>query len=281
MAYLKYKDKSGVWQYVPCLKYKNESDVFQITRSIKYKDANGIWQKAHCYDPKSSNNDDYPTISTLTVGSSVYLNENGTAVEYLLVQNGLPDETLYDSSCDGMWLLRKDCCDKTTWDSTDNDYENSDIHAYLNGTFLGSFDTDVQKIIKQVKVPYRKGSGRSNTVTGGADGLLTKVFLPSLRELNVYTVSQDGSVLDYFINASNTVNAFDDLRVANYQGSAVKWWVRTPYCETNTYTEKTCVYISEGGTSGVNNCYLTNHFRPIVILPHTAKLDPNTNIIIG
>ena len=45
----------------------------------------------------------------IAVGSTVKLMEGGTAVEYLVVNQGIPENSnLYDASCDGTWLLRKD-----------------------------------------------------------------------------------------------------------------------------------------------------------------------------
>ena len=46
-------------------------------------------------------------ISTLAVGSSVYLNVGGVRKEFLVVHQGKPS-SLYDSSCNGTWLLMKD-----------------------------------------------------------------------------------------------------------------------------------------------------------------------------
>ena len=44
----------------------------------------------------------------IAVGSTVKLMEGGTAVEYLVVNQGIPsNSSLYDASCDGTWLLRK------------------------------------------------------------------------------------------------------------------------------------------------------------------------------
>ena len=47
--------------------------------------------------------------SDIAVGSSVYLLENGSPVEWIVVNQGIPSSSsLYDSSCDGTWLMRKD-----------------------------------------------------------------------------------------------------------------------------------------------------------------------------
>lgn len=52
------------------------------------------------------------------------LNEKGTPVDYLVVNQGIPEDSpLYDASCEGTWLLRKDISEigygipekSTTW----------------------------------------------------------------------------------------------------------------------------------------------------------------------
>lgn len=46
--------------------------------------------------------------SDLAVGDIVKLTESGTPVEYIVVNQGIPENSgLYDSSCNGTWLLRK------------------------------------------------------------------------------------------------------------------------------------------------------------------------------
>ena len=40
---------------------------------------------------------------------------------------------LYDASCDGTWLLMKDCYEAKRWHSSNvNDYANSEINSYLD-----------------------------------------------------------------------------------------------------------------------------------------------------
>ena len=93
--------------------------------------------------------------STLPVGSTVKLMENGAAVEYLVVNQGIPENSsLYDASCDGTWLLRKALLENRVWDSSDvNDYEKSTINTWLNGDFLNSLGAIERTAIKQVKIP--------------------------------------------------------------------------------------------------------------------------------
>lgn len=42
-----------------------------------------------------------------TVGESVFLIENNSPVEYIVVHQGNPDVNIYDTSCDGTFVLRK------------------------------------------------------------------------------------------------------------------------------------------------------------------------------
>lgn len=217
--------------------------------------------------------------SDLTVGSSVYLNENGSPVEYLVVNQGIPsNSSLYDSSCDGTWLLRKDIYEKRVWDSTNHDYANSDIHAYLNGGFLGVYDAVLQGTIKQVKIPYRAGTGSSTTITSGANGLSAKIFLLSSTEVcftNANMPSNEGAVLDYCIGFSTTTA--DSRRIAYLDGATTGWWLRSPYITNNSYVS--AVFAS--GSCGNNGCTNAYGIRPTLILPFNAVFDKNTLILKG
>ena len=75
-------------------------------------------------------------LGSKAVGSIVKLKVNGTAKEFIVVHQGKPS-SVYDESCNGTWLLMKDCYENRAWHSSNvNKYESSDIHSYLNSTFL-------------------------------------------------------------------------------------------------------------------------------------------------
>lgn len=217
--------------------------------------------------------------NTLAVGSTVKLMENGTAVEYLVVHQGLPS-SMYDASCDGCWLLRKDIYEKRKWHSSNvNDYANSTIHSYLNSTFLGLFDSDIQAAIKEVKIPYVNGTANS-AVASGANGLAAKIFLLSGYEVGWMQGGSsssyfpiDGACLSYFSGTSAT----DSKRIGYLNGAATYWWLRSPYTQT---TKDAWLVNTEGG---YNSGYCTNSFgiRPALILPSTALFDKNTLILKG
>ena len=213
-------------------------------------------------------------ISTLAVGSSVYLNVGGVRKEFLVVHQGLPS-SLYDASCDGTWLLMKDCYENRQWNSSDvNKYETSDINTYLNGPFFNLFDRNIQGIIKQVKIPYRKGDGTNQS---GANGLSCKVFLLSGYEVGWTTSDSryfpvDGAKLDYF-GASAVGNS---KRIANYGGSATSWGLRSP----STYSRDSYIWFvfSDGSYSAAGPSASVG-IRPALILPSTTLVDDSGNIV--
>ena len=177
-------------------------------------------------------------LSSKAVGSTVKLKVNGVAKEFIVVHQGKPS-SLYDASCDGTWLLMKDIYEQRRWHGTNvNNLENSTIHSYLNGTFLDLFDADIKAQIKQVKLPYRKNGGSGGTDQSGANGLSCKIFLLSGYEVGWTTSDNsyfpvDGAKLSYFTAGTAAANT---KRIANYNGAAAYWWLRSPRTPTTPAT---------------------------------------------
>lgn len=219
-------------------------------------------------------------ISKLAVGSTVKLNVNGTATDFLIVNQGIPsNSSLYDASCDGTWLLMKDIYENRQWNSSNvNNLENSTIHSYLNGTFLNLFESNIRDAIKQVKLPYRKNGGSGGSDQSGANGLLCKIFLLSGYEVG-WTTSDysyfpvDGAKLSYF--ESGTGTSANNKRIANLNGSAADWWLRSP--DTN-YTNLVCGVSFNGNYNG-RSAFNLGGVRPALILPSTTLVDSNGMVI--
>ena len=215
-------------------------------------------------------------ISDLPVGASVFMNVNGAEKEFLIVHQGKPS-TLYDDSCDGTWLLMKDIYESRAWNDSDvNDYANSTIHTYLNNTFLNLFDSNIKDAIKQVKIPYRKNGGSGGTDQSGANGLSAKIFLLSGYEVGWTTSDSsyfpvDGAKLDYFTASSGG----NSKRIANFNGSATSWWLRSPSTDNTLlvwYVNSNGSYFDYGTTN-------SRGIRPALILPGDTLVDDNFNII--
>ena len=215
-------------------------------------------------------------LGSMSVGSTVKLKLGGTARDFLVVHQGLPS-SMYDSSCNGTWLLLKDIYTTRAWDSSNNDYKNSDIHSYLNGTFLNLFDNDIKNAIKQVKIPYQNGTGSGGSVASGANGLSCKIFLLSGYELGWTTSDnsyfpRDGAKLSYF--SSGTSSSANNKRIAKYNGSATIWWLRSPSTDLTRYVWG--VY-SHGSYSDWNYSS-TYGVRPALVLDSSLSVSDDGSV---
>lgn len=216
-------------------------------------------------------------ISSLAVGSSVYLNVGGVRKEFLVVHQGKPS-SMYDESCNGTWLLMKDIYENRKWHSSNvNKYESSDIHAYLNSTFLGLFDSNIRDAIKQVKIPYRKNVGSGGTDQSGANGLLCKIFLLSGYEVGFTNSNNryfpiDGAKLSYFESGNGT--SANNKRIAKLNGSSTYWWLRSATGGTSSVWG----VLSNGGYS---SDYASSSYgiRPCIILPSDVLVDDSGNVL--
>ena len=216
----------------------------------------------------------YVTLSSKAIGSTIKLKVNGSAKDFIVVHQGKPS-SVYDDSCNGTWLLMKDIYENRQWHSSNtNDYANSTIHSYLNSTFLNLFESNIKNAIKQVKLPYRKGSGTSTTVTSGSNGLSAKIFLLSATETSFsfsYMPSGEGAELAYFKGCTD--NSSDSKRVAKLNGSAAGWWLRSPYGNSNLAL---CVY--SNGDWNSNYCSYSSGIRPALILPSSLLVSDDGTV---
>ena len=210
------------------------------------------------------------TVGNLPVGSSVYVKRAGVSTEFIVVHQGLPDANMYDASCDGTWLLIKDILSTSqVWDSTDNDYANSDVKKMLDSEYIYF---DVHKSIKQVKIPYYNGVGGSGSVASGANGLSARLFLLSARETGggqYDTAPIDGALLDCFKGSYTNLKAY-------YNGVLTNWYLRSPNTAnaTSIWQMYSPMMILQG-----NTCSVASGLRYAFILPKNMMYDENFNVI--
>lgn len=217
----------------------------------------------------------YVTLSSKAIGSTIKLKVNGSAKDFIVVHQGKPS-SVYDDSCNGTWLLMKDIYENRQWHSSNtNDYANSTIHSYLNSTFLNLFESNIKNAIKQVKLPYRKGSGTSTTVTSGSNGLSAKIFLLSATETSFSFSSMpsgEGAELAYFKGCAD--NSSDSKRVAYLNGLATVWWLRSPHGGGFDYALCVVSY----GDWGNDCCSVSYGIRPALILPSTLLVSDDGTV---
>lgn len=238
-------------------------------------------------------------IGNLPIGASVFMNVDGVRTEFLIVHQGLPsgswyddeDNYTYDSSCNGTWLLMKDVYPVETkyYDGYDYlfSYRTSTIHSYLTDTFFYLLDSNIQSVVKQVKLPVEYG----NTLD-------TTVFLLSAYELGVYQDEgsdgnplppMSGCKLDYFLqdnyyNSQNT--ASNEKRKCYNNGTLAVYPTRTTWDDYDEEDDFTRLVYWCVGTSGAFTRRYTNYEnvymetpRPAMILPSDTIVDGDFNVI--
>lgn len=218
------------------------------------------------------------SLAELPVGSSVFMNMDGIPAEFLIVHQGNPDSSIYDASCDGTWLLKKTSYgEDMMFGGNVDDFQTSDVRLELNDVIFFTFDVAVQNLIKQVKIPYYKGSGSSGSVLSGANGLPSKLFLLSGYEVGWTTADgafpeNEGAVLDYFKGCAE----IDPKRSAyRDDGEPVGWWLRSTV--TDSYKRAWDIYDGEAWNDTFNT---TCAIRPALILPKTTIVDDKFNIVV-
>lgn len=213
------------------------------------------------------------TLGDMPIGSIVKIPENGVAVNYIIVHNGKPS-SLYDDSCDGVWLLREKTLEKRAWhgkglDTSVNDYENSQVQSWLNDEFLNSIDEKIRAAIKTVKIPFKKSTGNGNGgVQGGANGLNCKIFLLSGYEVGFTTddceyVPVDGAKLSYFSDANSRIGK-------DSTNTAVYWWLRSPH---TSYAAFVFYVYTDGSLSNYDSCCSAVAVRPAFVLPSSLLVE--------
>lgn len=212
-------------------------------------------------------------LGNVAVGTTVYLNENGSPQPYLVVNQGLPSD-MYDESCNGTWLLRVNFYSKTKWNNTEtNNYATSTVNTtYLPNTILSLYDESIQNVIKEVKIPYVNGTGGS-PVASGSNGLPCKIFLLSGYEVGFSqdvnpSFPIDGAKLSYF--ESGIGDSANNKRICSND----IWFLRSTASNNNVYS------VNSIGKYALDVVTYTRGIRPAFILPFNLFLLNNGNVSI-
>ena len=202
-------------------------------------------------------------LANATVGQEINLPYNGVMTPHIVVHIGNPNPSLYDASCDGVWLWRKGIAGSGVWNSSNvNTLSGSDIMTTMAG-HVSNYASDVQADMKTVKIPYCVGNG-SSTVNSGANGLECKAFPLGAYEVGITTsdfsfIPVDGTKLDYFMTGR--------IAEANELRAGARSWLRSPTVgETLTAT---AWLITADGNVGTNTVNVSDGLSPAFIMPTT------------
>lgn len=160
-------------------------------------------------------------LGDMAVGSTVKIKVNGTLTDFLIVQQGSPGSG--DNDFDGTWVLMTNIIKQMRFSPNSHlmRFSDSDVIDYLNGEFLTSLVPGISKEIKQVSV-------RDASNYEGKHYVSCKVFVLSASEVGIPTNSygiENIYPLSYFKGLTSTDESYPK-RVAYYEGSYSKWWLR-------------------------------------------------------
>ena len=188
-------------------------------------------------------------LSTFAEGDTVYINENGSPVEFYVAKHN------YESGLNGSGrtlLVRKNCDVSMKWNDTNKStYENSTIDTWLNNTYKNTLDAGIVDSIGATSFYYTPGDG-NNTVTT----IQRSIFLLSTTELGDETTiaNTEGTALQ-------TISI---LLIATKNGTPVSYWTRSPSAKISGLA---CLVTEEGLTNRQNNVTYSYYVRPAFTLP--------------
>lgn len=222
-------------------------------------------------------------LENVPVGTVITLNESGVPQDYIVVGQGKPqNSSLYDSSCSGTWVLRKNVpATRYAFDSGASNAPNgADIFSTML-SFMSKYDSFIQSKIKTVKIPYCV-DGDTRTIQSGANGLSCKLFPLSGVELGLTSASSsslpiDGAVLSYF---SGTSPDADAKRIAIEDGGNIArdYWTRSP--KLGSGSQVFCIR-SDGSDSTNSAAYGGIRGRPAFVFSSGLYMYPDGSIVAG
>lgn len=212
------------------------------------------------------------TLNDCAVGDIVKLYVGGVLTEFIVVQKGYPsgDAVDYHSSTNAIWLMMKDIHCLMPWGERGDDYEMSDVHSYLNNTFLNLLGSDVRGQIVRARIPYTDGYS-SDSIDDGTKGLQTYAFLLAYNEISTSEsddYNAEGLQIEFFSDGASAT------RIAYFNGTATRWWTRTHYTSNALRVRS----ITDKGAGSYNNVTDSFGVRPVIILPKATVV---TDGIIG
>lgn len=186
---------------------------------------------------------------------------------------------MYDDSCNGTWLLKKDALEKYAWDDDgESEYLNSNFVKFLD-EFVSLLDPSIEPFIKTVKIPYCVGGYGGDQIISGPNGNPCRVFPLGLYEIGLHKgyhsrIPADGSKLSYFDSGNGS--SAKDKRIAEFNGDRIPWWTRSP----EPSLPKRAWYIgSDGDYSETFTTVDYFYVRPAMIMQESILVDNKGNIL--
>lgn len=199
------------------------------------------------------------SLGSLAEGSIVYIQESGNPIEFYVAKHN------YEETLNGVGrtlLVRKDCYTQRVWHDSKNTnvYASSSIDSWLNSSYKSTLDSSVQNAMSTTTFYYAPGNNNDNVTT-----LSRSVFLLSATEVKAISPTA-------FNIEGSALSIYSTLLKAKYNGSYVKWWLRSPRKEHSSYV----TYITETGSAITSYPNTSYGVRPVFTLPSTTLFDVET-----
>lgn len=223
----------------------------------------------------------------------VKLKENGNWVNFKIINKGIPafagqgtisgNFATYDTSCDGIWLLRNEIESLLT-SSSPTTYPNSSYAQYTNTTYFNKIDPEFRNIIKDVKIPYNNGKSNAADFVDGVNGYACKAFLLSITECgHLYSSDHkhgyDGAWLYPWLSYDTPSTNDTSKLIATYNGVANKWLTRTFEDKTKNYH----YFLDTDGkwkvTTGATSSKPLG-ITPCIIVPNDILVNDSMEIVV-
>ena len=186
------------------------------------------------------------TLRNLCPGTGIWLKENGSDVEYIL---------MYKDSQGGV-LLRKDVDQTKRMNATNSTtYEGSEMDVWLSDAdsgFLSRFDSATMNAIIARSIPTFSYGDTNCTYIDRRCYLLSQANMFLAAPTATEPELNYSSALMKYYNA----NDLNTSRIGKLNNTAVSWWLRSTYSATHYY----CV--NYNGTQGGNNAAGSSGVRP-------------------
>ena len=199
-------------------------------------------------------------LSDIEEGALVKLNEGGSPVDFYVAKHD------YEPDLNGAGrtlVVRKDVYDQRQWHSSNvNAWASCTMRSWLNSTYKGLLDADIQEAMGTTTYRYTPGNGNT-TVSTRSDA----VFLLSLTEL--------GQSQTYANTEGSALPIASTLQIAYQGGSATPQWTRSPSTNNTGITWG----LNSGGNIYGGICANTHGSRPTFTLPSTIRAD-DTGLIV-
>ena len=208
-------------------------------------------------------------LSNLAIGSKLAITENSILVPFLVLKHGYP------SAGNGLTLLLRESCYTTAAFGSNNRGTNEipDWMGKLANGYFPRIDASVSALIPEVSIHYCVP--REYERAYSYKYKLLRVFFLSLNELGI-TIDSDmpteGNPIAYFDS--------DMKRVATYNGSANRWWTRSPHAGSSSSNRFSKAYrIETNGTVSYSVTTGNLGSRPAFTLPASlmVSLEPDAS----